>query len=198
MFVVCGTMMAAVTFTLLGSYQSLSELHRDEGTLVLFGTIGEGIQRILVNAMFPLGICAVFLLVYVLLFYLKKRMLSYSMLVTLGIRKNALYITVVVEIGISILLSVLFGCLMGNVLTLLIRRGMCFLFGETITFSPVTGNIYRSTIFMIIVIYVLSFLGIVIVTDFNPIVANIRKVQSENLPKKRLKVFMIIGLVLSI
>lgn len=198
LFVVCGTMMAAVTFTLLGSYQSLSELHRDEGTLVLFGTIGEGIQRILVNAMFPLGICAVFLLVYVLLFYLKKRMLSYSMLVTLGIRKNALYITVVVEIGISILLSVLFGCLMGNVLTLLIRRGMCFLFGETITFSPVTGNIYRSTIFMIIVIYVLSFLGIVIVTDFNPIVANTRKVQSENLPKKRLKVFMIIGLVLAI
>lgn len=196
LFVVCGTMMSAVTFTLLGCYQSLSELHRDEGTLVLFGTIGEGIQRILVNAMFPLGICAAFLVVYVLIFYLKKRMLSYSMLVTLGIRKKVLYIAIVIEIGISILLSMICGCLLGNVLTFLIHRGMYLLLEETIIFSPIAGKIYGSTIFIIVVLYALTFLGMVFVTDFNPISANARNVQSERIPKKRLKLFIIIGVVL--
>ena len=195
LFVICSIMICAVTFTLLGCYQSLSELHSDEGTLVLFGTIGEGIQRILVNAMFPLGICTIFLLIYVLLFYLKKRMLSYGMLVTLGIRRKALHTAIVIEIGIGIMLSMICGCLLGNVLILLIHRGMCLLLEETIIFSPVAGKIYCGTIFIIIVIYVLTLLGMFFVTDFNPISASARIVQSERLPEKRLKLFIILGAV---
>lgn len=115
------------------------------------------------------------------------------MLVTLGIRKKVLYIAIVIEIGISILLSMICGCLLGNVLTFLIHRGMYLLLEETIIFSPIAGKIYGSTIFIIVVLYALTFLGMVFVTDFNPISANARNVQSERIPKKRLKLFIIIG-----
>lgn len=195
---ICGAIMSCVTFTLLGSYQAMTKLHSDEGSLILFGKVEEGLQRIIVNAVLPLGICILFLVIYVLIFYLKKRILSYSMLVTLGIRKKLLYLFIISELGIGIIISILLGFLLGNVIMVFIYQGISALMNDNIIFSSITGSIYIKSLIIILLTYVSSFVGLVLMSDFNPIIASNRKVQSEKLPGKNLNIFIFLGFFLII
>lgn len=82
----CGVIVSAFSFAGLGIYQMMAKAHRAENFL-----LGEGLGRILLNAMLPMAVCAIFLMVFVLVFYMKKWTQNYSVFVTLGIRKKALY-----------------------------------------------------------------------------------------------------------
>lgn len=89
----CGVIVSAFSFAGLGIYQMMAKAHRAENFL-----LGEGLGRILLNAMLPMAVCAIFLMVFVLVFYMKKWTQNYSVFVTLGIRKKALYTIIGIEI----------------------------------------------------------------------------------------------------
>ena len=74
----------------------MAKAHRAENFL-----LGEGLGRILLNAMLPMAVCAIFLMVFVLVFYMKKWTQNYSVFVTLGIRKKALYTIIGIEIVVA-------------------------------------------------------------------------------------------------
>lgn len=71
----CGVIVSAFSFAGLGIYQMMAKAHRAENFL-----LGEGLGRILLNAMLPMAVCAIFLMVFVLVFYMKngRRITVYS------------------------------------------------------------------------------------------------------------------------
>ena len=61
LFLLCGIMVGTLAFSGLGAYEMLSSSHRTD--LSMYG--GEGLGRILINAMIPLAACCLFLMVFV-------------------------------------------------------------------------------------------------------------------------------------
>ena len=110
----CGVIVSAFSFAGLGIYQMMAKAHRAENFL-----LGEGLGRILLNAMLPMAVCAIFLMVFVLVFYMKKWTQNYSVFVTLGIRKKALYTIIGIEIVVAFLCSLIAGGLLGNMIMFL-------------------------------------------------------------------------------
>ena len=113
----CGVIVSAFSFAGLGIYQMMAKAHRAENFL-----LGEGLGRILLNAMLPMAVCAIFLMVFVLVFYMKKWTQNYSVFVTLGIRKKALYTIIGIEIAVAFLCSLIAGGLLGNMIMFLFRK----------------------------------------------------------------------------
>lgn len=105
----CGVIVSAFSFAGLGIYQMMAKAHRAENFL-----LGEGLGRILLNAMLPMAVCAIFLMVFVLVFYMKKWTQNYSVFVTLGIRKKALYTIIGIEIVVAFLCSLIAGRSIGK------------------------------------------------------------------------------------
>jgi len=62
----CGVIVSAFSFAGLGIYQMMAKAHRAENFL-----LGEGLGRILLNAMLPMAVCAIFLMVFVLVLHEK-------------------------------------------------------------------------------------------------------------------------------
>ena len=121
----CGVIVSAFSFAGLGIYQMMAKAHRAENFL-----LGEGLGRILLNAMLPMAVCAIFLMVFVLVFYMKKWTQNYSVFVTLGIRKKALYTIIGIEIVVAFLCSLIAGGLLGNMIMFLLRKRNCSVKGD--------------------------------------------------------------------
>ncbi len=191
LLLMCSTVVAALSFAGIGCYQMMSQIHREENFL-----IGQGLGRIVWNAMIPLAACAVFLMVFMMIFYLGKWMESYSIFMTLGIRKKALYIILALEIIIGFVISVLSGCLLGNGLLFLFRRAICHSLGTDTMLSQITFATCLKMTGVMVIIYVVSLLATQsIVSDFNLINASTRRIRREKMPGKRLKIMTAIGCV---
>ena len=113
----CGVIVSAFSFAGLGIYQMMAKAHRAENFL-----LGEGLGRILLNAMLPMAVCAIFLMVFVLVFYMKKWTQNYSVFVTLGIRKKALYTIIGIEIAVAFFFWRICGGGIGNIIKFMLRK----------------------------------------------------------------------------
>ena len=97
-------MTSAFTLVGLGTYEILKIQHKNGSFLM-----GTGLGRIVFNALLPIGICSVILMIGIVITYLKRRFMSYSMLLVLGTRKKTLYIMMLFEIGLNFLVSLFMG-----------------------------------------------------------------------------------------
>lgn len=189
LFVICGIMACGLSFAGFGMYEMLAGLHTEER---LF--LGNGLGKIVQNAMMPLGVCTVFLLVFVLIFYLKKRTQSYSMFVTLGIRKKTLFLIMALELIASFVCAVILGFLAGRVILLIFRHFARLFLGPELALSPITWKVYGKALGVIFLIYLVSFMAARdIFMDFNLVSATARKLKSEKLPKKALIPLAVLG-----
>ena len=68
-----------------------------------------GAGRILLRSILELGAVGLFMLVLLLLYYLRKRIPEYGVFMTLGIRKKTMYLTMGLELGLGALLSLVLG-----------------------------------------------------------------------------------------
>ncbi|MDO4474935.1 MAG: hypothetical protein Q4B75_09845 [Eubacteriales bacterium] len=75
-----------------------------------------GAGKILFDGVAALGIIGVFMLVLLLIYYLRKRIPQYGVFRTLGIRRKTLYLCIGAELGIGALLSILAGAVTGSLL----------------------------------------------------------------------------------
>lgn len=99
---------------------------------------GQELNTILLNFLALSMVISVFLLVNILLFYLKNRMKGYGILLNLGMRRMTLRFYMAVELICCILLSVAFGFLLGNgflfgIKTLLVKSLGAEVIGGTLT-----------------------------------------------------------------
>lgn len=192
LLLMCSVMMSSLSFAGLGCYQMMAGMHRAENFL-----IGQGLGRILWNAMIPMGVCIVFLMVFVLVFYLKKWVEGYSIFVTLGIRKKMLYIMMGLEILFCFLFSFLAGSLLGNGLLFLLRKVIYEMLGQGIVLMEVTVSTYFKMLGVMVVIYVISLMATRdIIQDFNLITAATRRIRREKMPRKGMKLAAAAGVLL--
>ena len=189
LFLLCGTIVTALIFAGTGSYQMMAGLHRAENFL-----IGEGLGLIVWNAMVPIGVCAVFLMVFVLIFYMQKWMQSYSIFLTLGIRKKALLLIIGLEIVIAFICSLLTGCIIGNGIVMILRKCLHFQIGRDMVLAAVTWKTYVKVVFVMFLIYLIALAATRdIATDFDITNAAVRRIRKEKVPQKFVSVFWIIG-----
>ena len=159
--------------------------------------IGAGLGRILLKAMLPIGTGSVILMVFVLIFYLKKRMISYSMFLVLGARKKTLYIRMALEICFSLICSLVFGCLLGNGILFFLRKGIAEFIGNDFLLSRVTWLSGLKMFGVTVLIYLVSFMGARdIARDMHLVSASARKVRGEKMPWKGLRLLLIAVIVL--
>ena len=192
LFIICGVTIATFSVVGLGSYEMMTKVH-SKGANV----IQTGLGSILIDAMIPIAICAVILMVYVLIFYMKKRFLSYSMFFQLGSRKKTLYAMLAIEVVLSFLISLGVGSLLGNGIILLLRNGITGLLGDAVLLSAVTWKTFVKMLGVVTGIYLIALMATRdIALDLNIISASAKKVQGEKVPRKRLLTLIIAGIVI--
>lgn len=194
LLLVSGAAVGTLAFAGIGSYQILSKTHCTEGILN-----GEGLEQILFNAMIPLGICAIFLMTFILIFYLKKWVQSYSIFVTLGIRKKALYIVIILEILMGFIWSYVTGILLGNGLIFLLRKVICRILGNNIVLGEIGCQTYVEMLGALLVVYLVALMATRdIVSDLNLVSASAKEIAREKMPRKGTKVLTFVGAVICI
>lgn len=68
-----------------------------------------GAGKILLRSVLELGVVGLFMLVLLLLYYLRKRLPEYGVFKTLGIRRKTMYFTMGLELGLGTVLSLILG-----------------------------------------------------------------------------------------
>src|SRR5699024_7662177 len=116
--------------------------------------IGQGLGMILLKGMIPIAVCCCFLMVFLLIFYLRKWMAGCSIFMTLGIRRKTLYIILAVEILFCYLFSIVFGSISGNILTRFLKIELIRELGTETTLAPVTVRSYLIMAGVLTVLYV--------------------------------------------
>ena len=189
LYILSGTIANTFIFSGLGIYELLKGFHRQEYFL-----FDHGLGTIMWNAMLPMGICILVLMAFVMIYYLKKRTKYYSIFVTLGIRKRALYLMIGCEFLCGFLCSYLLGILLGNGLILIFKKIVSLRLGMESVFSEIGfSTILKGTVVIAVVYLAVLLLTRSILSDFNLIQASTRNVQKEKIPRRRIP-FLLIGI----
>lgn len=123
---------------------------------------GQQLNTILLNFLFISMVVSVFLIVNILLFYLKSRMNGYTLLLNLGMRRMTLKLYMAVELTGCILLSVVCGVLFENLLLL----GLKSILTKNLGAEVVAGELTKQTwILIFISISVLFLLSLMLTRD---------------------------------
>lgn len=192
LFLSSSALAAMLAFAGAGCYQMMAGLHREENFLV-----GQGLGLVLLKGMVPIGVCSCFLMVFLLIFYLRKWMESYSIFMTLGIRRKSLYTILGMEMLFCYLFSILFGMAFGNILTLVLKNGLLHELGAATDLAPVTARSYLIMTGVLAILYIVSLMAVRdIMWDFNLVHTAVRRVCKEKMPGKYLRVLAALGVLL--
>lgn len=179
--IVAGMLAAGYLFTGIGTAGLLSPLQANQSLLGVLR--GNGIGAILVNFLVISFAVSVFLLISVLLSYLRKRVKNYGIMVNLGIRQKTLYLYMGLEFAGCIFLSIVGGCLLGTLLLQVVRVVLGRSVGAGAKIGHIGGATYGWTIFLTLLVFLIA---MVIVHDLylNTGVAKTkdRAVEPENMP----------------
>ncbi len=143
---------------------------------------GRGMDAVLLNFMVVFTTLAVFLITYILIYYLKNRMKSFGVLLTLGIRRKTLNLFVGIELGASIILSVLGGLVLGNVLLFGFRKLVMYALSGKIIFGMMTGKTYVKTLGMAVLVFALA----IVVTYGVYKETNVTKMRNGDIRKEKM------------
>lgn len=124
-------------------------------------------------------------------------MQSYSIFLTLGIRKKALLLIIRLEIVIAFICSLFTGCIIGNGIVMILRKCLHFQIGRDMVLAAVTWKTYVKVVLVMFLIYLIALAATRdIATDFDITNAAVRRIRKEKVPRKFVSVFWIIGFVL--
>ena len=194
LLLVCSCMVFYFIVTGFGMQKMLNTEHRYEG-IQLF----DGLNSILVNAIIPLGLISVMIIIILSFYYLKCRTKSYGIFITLGMRQKSLQYFVALEfVSLLLITLVLGGCLGTGALYLFSKRSDEFL-GVSISLSEVGVVAYLKSIGTILLIYLISFMAARdIFVDFNiGKSADLRTIR-ERMPVRWRKGLTMIGILICI
>ena len=95
-------------------------------------------------------------MVFVLIFYMQKWMQSYSIFLTLGIRKRALLLIIGLEIVDRIYLFSSYRMHLGNGIVMILRKCLHFQIGRDMVLAAVTWKTYVKVVFVMFLIYLIA------------------------------------------
>lgn len=111
-----------------------------------------GAGDVLLRSVIELGAVGLFMLVLLLLYYLRKRIPEYGVFKTLGIRRKTMYFCMGLELGIGTVLSLIVGGVAGTMLITVFQRKIGGLHGSFL--SPV---LLLKAVAVMLVIYLVTF-----------------------------------------
>lgn len=188
----CGILIIAFVVVGFGIEKIMSAKHNLEGIQML-----NGLNNILTNAIVPLAVVSVFMIVMLLFYYLKCRAKNYGVFLTLGMRRKALYYFAGLEFFSVFVLSVIFGSLLGTGALVLFSYFSEALIGLKVDFAIVGIMTYVKSILVVVVVFAISALAAKeIFVDFNVGKSTDLRSIGEPLPMRFRKTFLIIGMAI--
>ena len=161
--------------------------------------IFNGLSEILINAMIPMGILAVFLIIMLVFYYLKTRAKNYGILLTLGMYRKTLYYVTALEFGFIFLVSILAGGVLGRVITGIIVNSICQRFEIEMALQGVGVKPYLYAFAAILLIFIAAFMSAKdIFYDFNVGKSEDMRGIAEKMPGKVRYVLILLGIILCI
>lgn len=158
-----------------------------------------GLGAILINAIMPLAIVSVFIIVMLLFYYLKCRAKNYGVFLTLGMRRKALYYFAGLEFASVFLIAVVFGSILGTVVLLIFTHYSEILIGMAMDFSAIGVMTYLKAFLTVILVFGVSALAAKeIFVDFNVGKSTDLRAIGEPFPKKFRKVILAAGVVVCV
>ncbi len=111
-----------------------------------------GAGEVLLKSIVELGAVGLFMLVLLLLYYLRKRIPEYGVFKTLGIRRKTMYFCMGLELGIGTILSLVIGGVAGTVLIAVFQKNIGGIEGSFL--SPL---LLLKAVAVMLVIYLVTF-----------------------------------------
>lgn len=189
----CSSMVFAFIVIGFGMQKILSQASQYKGMSQIFG----GLSTILKNAVLPVGMISVIIIVILVFNYLRCRAKSYGIFLTLGMRKGTLKYFVAVEFIALLLLTFVSGGAAGTVALALFCRKSESVIGKHVGFSAVGAFTYAKSAGVLLFIFLISFMAARdIFMDFNMGRSADLKAVREKLPGRWQKVFFAVGILL--
>ena len=188
-FVLVGGMSISFIFAGLGMREMLAGMHGSDNL-----ARGQGLGAIVLNFLAVAIVISVFLIVSVLMFYLKNHVKNYALFLNLGMRTRTLYLFVGIELVSCMLISLVGGCILGNVILLACRAIINSGFDGTIVLESVTIKTYLLTLLVSFLVYLVSAMATHdIYIDTGASASRYKDVMKEKMPGKLSPVFLVLG-----
>lgn len=138
-----------------GLNRVLGSRSKYEGMDQIFG----GLNAVLMNAIIPLGIISVIIIVILTFYYLRCRAKNYGIFLTLGMRRGTLQYFVAVEFISLLIITFAAGGLIGTVVLYLFCAKSETLMGVRIGMSVLGAGTYFSAAAALLMIYLIAFMA---------------------------------------
>lgn len=188
-FILVGTISISFIFAGVGIREMLSGMRSVENL-----AMGQGLGTILMNFLIAAIVIAVFLIVSVLIFYLKNHISSYALFQNLGIRSRTLYLFIGAELLTCIVFSLLGGYLFGNIVLFLCRSLITGGLKGAVVLEHVTVKSYLLTFLISFLLFLISAMATHdIYIEMGGSSSRYKAVQKEKMPGKWSPCFLIVG-----
>lgn len=189
LLLVCNIILFSFFVVGLGLKRILALENTSKGTLIF-----NGLNQILVNAMVPMAIVSVFVIIVLLFYYLKCRTRGYGVFLTLGLRRRTLYYFLAIELIGVLLLSIILGSVLGIGILKAFINHSDILIGITLTNTGIGAIPCVQSTAILFLIYVISLLTAKeIFVDFNVGKSTDLRAIAEKMPMRFRKIILGLG-----
>ena len=191
-FILIGGVSISFIFAGMGMREMMSGAHGADNL-----ARGQGLGTIVLNFLAVALVISVFLIVSVLMFYLKNHVKNYTLFLNLGMRSRTLYLFVGIELVSCMLISLVGGCICGNMILLASRALITSRFAETVVLSDITVKTYLLTLLVSFLVYLVSAMATHdIYIDTGASTSRYKDVMKERMPGKLSPVFLVLGILM--
>lgn len=159
----------------------------------LFG----GLSEILLNAMIPIIILSVFVIIVLFFYYIKCRARNFGVFLTLGMRRKTLYYFTALEFVSVFVSSLVIGAGIGKIVTFMISKAFDKMLGIDVNQMNVGIKPYALSIAVVVAIYIVALLiSKEIFGDFNVGKSTDLRAIAEKMPGKSRVLWLIAGVLI--
>lgn len=156
--------------------------------------VGQGLSGILLNFLVVTIAISVFLIVSVLLFYLKHHVKNYALFLNLGMRSRTLYLFVGIELLSCIVISIIGGSILGNLILVFCRLAIGKAFHGTQVVGGITIKTYLLTLLVSFLVFLVSAMATRdVYIDTGASASRYKDVMKEKMPGRLSPVWMLLG-----
>ena len=192
LLLVCSAVIFAFMIMGFGMQQVLAIENNNKG----IGNFS-GLNTILVNAMIPMGIVSVFIIILLIFYYLKCRAANYGVFLTLGMRRKTLYYFMALEFISGLLAALILGAVFGTGCLLILMNCLERLLDMEVGLSVVGFYPYLKAAGIIVLICIVSLMAARdIFIDFNVGKSTDLRAIGERLPGRFRRMMLIVGVII--
>ena len=193
LLLICNVVIYAFIVIGIGMREILEPLNNKRG-LGLFN----GLSAIFVNALLPMAIISITIIVILFMYYLKCRARNNGIFLTIGMRRKMLYVYVAIEIISVLLVSAVVGSILGIAGLHVFTANSEMLLGQKADLSVIDAGVFLKSTALLLIIYLLSVMAAKdILMDFRVGQNTDQREMHERIPSSFQTPILIVGMILS-